>query len=351
MKKINILQLGIAAIITTIAYSCKKDVINPNASSASSTVQQSNIMERSQTIERNLLNFKAELKNYKTQKNDEPTITYEVDSAIWYLESTLNYTYSNPTEITKAHNIDSFEVILTKTIDGKIDLSEIQRGYNESVTSLGLIYDAASYSDKVFKMSDLEVLSEDAQKVTIQVKGDVGERTDNGDKNGITSGWSWGQKKGYYHPNGQIFYAGDLDATDVIEIRANNTFNPQPTHDAYGNPITAQQGIRMIVINPVINQVNLTPFSNGMNNLIWHGDKYIGSPTLLLSNSDVATYSNGAVTIANMSQFQGSNPPPALIEVADDVIASGTNPYSVLHRINTITYGNVIWVSTLALTP
>ena len=133
MKKIKILFVIFTLILSFNA--CKKE----------NAIIESKIID---PTEQKILNFKDKL---KSGNKSEETMT--VDSAVWYIEAALNYTYSD-VKASEVYKIDSIIIPIVLNEDEEVFFSDIQNMYNLFEDELTIII----AGNKV-QLTDIEFIS------------------------------------------------------------------------------------------------------------------------------------------------------------------------------------------------
>jgi len=133
MKKIKFIAMACLLMLLTLAIltNCKKE-----------TVQNTNIPNekyKDKMIVSQIKNFKTKIKS-DLKSNEEISI----DSAIWYLEAALNFTYARANNTRDIINIDSVLVTVPTTQNNMILISDIALVYDILVDSLSVFYHSIS---------------------------------------------------------------------------------------------------------------------------------------------------------------------------------------------------------------
>ena len=204
MKKICKLAILLSIILTFNA--CKKDTALQEVKNTDPTEQK-------------ILNFKAKLQN--PNKSNE---SMSIDSAVWYIEAALNYTYCYRTEEVPKVN---FLKIDTFTINADYEGDEIN--YTEIYTTYNLIknYTLSFFQnfngiDKIISAVDIDFKDNKFSSKII-----LGYNIPEENKNYV-SGWIWGMKLGSC--DGQ--YVNKKDASTEINRYLKRTY-PQAEINGY----------------------------------------------------------------------------------------------------------------------
>ena len=140
---------------------CKKDV--DETTEGPIVDQQHN---RSQIVENLVLKFKDKIKYF----NDNPGLKLSdpmlMDSCIWYVETTLNFTYAD-LACEKANLYFDSVFVDIDLINGRVLSSEAITAYNQFEDLLSSQYDDIYDANKQFLMSDIYVASSSSSEATL----------------------------------------------------------------------------------------------------------------------------------------------------------------------------------------
>jgi len=213
MKKIFLYTL----MLMIVAISCKKD---QNATNGS--------VNQKTDIKTLILNFKDKLENHL--KDGE---TYTADSAVWYVEALLNYTYGNASVPCINYQVDTAEIAGIETNGNIFTIEQLatvfafletkileSRPENTSI----IVIDVYTYQLNTSTMFATNTAYATPKTPTFKSITD-------------TSGyWFWGGGKGMCGPDSGL-YVG-MDVTDILEDLLSNTYNDYWTdvEIKYANP-------------------------------------------------------------------------------------------------------------------
>jgi len=142
MKKI-ILILAIAGVIFTI-HSCKKNALE------NQVPNNDEMITNSQKVIALIKDFKSKMEN--NLKSGEMITS---DSAVWYLEATLNYQYAHPDSLTAEYFTEKSFFTITVDAAGLVSIDEVQTVYGLMEDTLLAQYGAILNSYKVVSFSDV----------------------------------------------------------------------------------------------------------------------------------------------------------------------------------------------------
>ena len=145
MKKINLMT--IIGIIALALISCNKE---------NEIITELNEID---TTEQKILDFKDKITNKSNQKSEE---IFEIDSVVWYIEATLNYTYCNP-EVSDILNIDSVFINVPVSEDGNVTFSNVVNAYHDIYIGMNNIYNQTSGDNKKIQIADIEIIESNSK--------------------------------------------------------------------------------------------------------------------------------------------------------------------------------------------
>jgi hypothetical protein len=105
-------------------------------------------------------NFRQKIAYYRenpTLKNGE---SLPADSALWYLEATINYSHCFPNEYYVDFEIDTAYLSISKDANGEVDIVELSQKYEELKTKVSTLYQGSAYENKVLAVVDLKESSQ-----------------------------------------------------------------------------------------------------------------------------------------------------------------------------------------------
>ncbi len=220
MKKI-LMGIIFAGLIVFLNYSCKKETNLKNASNNIPTFMSNNDIHLRNII----LNFRNNIsKHYKTGSS------LTIDSSIWYIETTINYTYSWDNFEFIPISVDSLIYTLPLDNNGEVLQSDVDSIYSLIVNDLGIIYDTINANIKHLVVTDVFLTNTNNNSANIQVN--------------TTFGINPLLIYGSFDPEDDWLYGDDLgkcdhsitesDAAEEIEFKLNNPENPpQPPPGGY----------------------------------------------------------------------------------------------------------------------
>ena len=222
--------IGMGAIMN----SCKKD------ENAKTYVEQSsnnnvNISARDISILNNIKNFKKKVDFLKANPAIKSGETMSVDSAIWYIDASFNYTYSFINERFEKYDSDEFLLTIPKT-NGEINLNDISTAFYEMKDKTVLVYDAIETENKRYYSSHFEIVSNTASELVLKTTVTIGSKSNDDppypEPNGpfeIGEDWLYGEMLG--DCSGGSW--GASDAAEEIEDEVINYREQQDENSQY----------------------------------------------------------------------------------------------------------------------
>jgi hypothetical protein len=195
-------QIFLSLLVFTFFFSCKKDSINTET-----------VNESPRNVERLILDFKARLD--ATLKEGT---TYAADSAVWYVEALLNYTYGNASVQCRDFDVNIAEVTLNTTGTEGFTLEQLLTvfTYLEDDVLTNQPENTNIYAIDVYTYSEngqtvFVARTAYATPITPQYKASLD-----------TAGyWYWGAGQGMCGPDSGLYIG--MDATDIIEDIINSS--------------------------------------------------------------------------------------------------------------------------------
>jgi hypothetical protein len=213
MKKIIIL-ISIALVMISVVLSCKKN----QSDSVSLNAPSGQVISANQSIEQQILSFKLNIERPLKDGND-----YLIDTAVWYTEALINYTYATIDNDHEGQSLDSVFIDISLS-DGKVTSAEAASVYNKIIDSLTVQYE--NLPSQNLHLICVDVFSRDstAGNVTFGIISSFGygPTISLGEFNKYVDYWTfgWGQyDNGGYCDGENQGYDTDSDAAMQIERR------------------------------------------------------------------------------------------------------------------------------------
>jgi len=322
MKKYFILIVSI--ILTLGMGSCKKELKNDDAINL--TGAQS---DADRQVIKKILAFKDKIETIRTLPNlktgNEPM---PVDSAIWYIEATSNYTYGDATSTLESFVVDS-SFIQVPVTNGQILWSDVQLAYDQVIDSLSVHNDNITANDKQLIVADISLKESDETTATFGITSGFGTDEQNCGL-GLTNTypWYWGWEQGRCDGSG---LGVGCDAADKIPQLANYEIAvPIGSGGFYTDVYTVPD------IDPFMVPTTQNPYGEYLLFLGYESVNY--HPCL--STDEIAYYKNALIQIGQM--YQPTNPVRSVVNYKLDDTVLGGGPSSTVAHLATIRYG--VWV-------
>ena len=210
MKK-KLLYLFIVSVAILIAIqSCKKDTEKINQDLYSSFDKNTKV----ELLIKNFLNI--EMNNLKT--NEE----YETDSAVWYLEASLNYSYAIYDSSSVDYSVDSVYFLINLNNNDKVDSDDLSDTYDKMTDSLKSHYSNITESIKHLMLVDISIVSNQNGVLQLQLVSIIGSGNPIWEygRFGDEDYWYWGWELGKCDQ-----YTGQgtgLDAQNRLQYKINH---------------------------------------------------------------------------------------------------------------------------------
>lgn len=170
--------------------------------------------------------FYADMQNWKQGVPNKSGGRISLDSAIWYIDATLNYYYANSNGTSAKFHRDTVYVEMELVSDYEAMYQQVFSSYDESLSGLSEKYHAISGENKRFIMAivnDAGPLPENKHKLQIVTVSGTGILQSSGD---------FGESESYFY-NRDALYNCDWEiapgAPIIFETMLSSHFNPPPS--------------------------------------------------------------------------------------------------------------------------
>ncbi len=197
MKKISLLL-----IIAFAIFGCKKE--------SNEQMQEAPDNNNTETL---ILCFKQKLENHLKDGS-----TYATDSAVWYVEALLNYTYGNAGVICRDFNVDTVETPVNATGANGFTLAQLAQVFD--VIETGVL----AHQPEGTHIFAIDLYTYPAGNLTVFAARTAYATPTAPAYKALadTSGyWYWGAEQGMCGSDSGLYIG--MDATDIIEDLINNT--------------------------------------------------------------------------------------------------------------------------------
>lgn len=326
MKK-QIAIIGILVLFTgsLLTYSCKKE-ITVNDKSNNKTERLLN----DQQLEKKILSFKSKIDQIRStpslKTGNEPM---PLDSAIWYIEATSNYTYGDGGSQLESFVVDS-SFIEVPMSNGEVLWSDVQVAYDQVIDSLSAHNDEITASEKQLIVADISLKEVDENNAVLEVTSGFG--TDTQDCGlGLTNStsWYWGWEQG--RCDGSSLGVGCDASNKIAQLSNYEVSQPIGSTGIYIDPYIVWH------IDPFQVPTSQNPYGDYMLFLGYES----ASNHPCLSTDEIGYYKNALLQIGEMYRPAGVY--RSIINYKlDDTSLGGGSTTTVVH-LATITYG--VWVT------
>jgi len=218
------------AIMTTLwlLNGCTKEVEQVKQATGEKVLS-----EKSTQINRIIKGFISQMEVYRANPDVKSAQTISADSVLWYLESTINYAHTFPNDYYAGFETDTFDLMIQKNPDGRVDLSEITGKYEAMKAAVAQHYHDSGFPDKGLVLVDLEETSQTEAAIILQVLAVTGDGSGTPPPVGVDGpfvegdDWWYGEMFGKC-TNHQIYD----DAANQLCI-AMNEYIPDPSGNYY----------------------------------------------------------------------------------------------------------------------
>ena len=199
MKKIKILSLIVAGAMI-VMFSCTKE----NSESIKQTTPSgSNLSQQDIKVNNLIKNFKEKIAWYKANPDLKDGETVPADSALWYLEATINYSHAFPNEYYSDFEIDTSYLTVPVNGDGTVDMSTLTQKYEEMKTNVAADYHNSQFTEKGLSFVTLSQAALNGDELIITVETATGNKNNETPPNPIPGGpfepgddWWYGENAG-----------------------------------------------------------------------------------------------------------------------------------------------------------
>jgi len=192
------------------------------------------VQKTADPTEERILNFK-----HKMIQNLKSSETLSLDSAVWYLEAALNYSYDEPStaEIIK---IDSVFINVPISENGTISFEDVTTAYNELDGGVNTIFNETAGTDLDLQVADVSLKENTDTEATLQLTVAISDKLPNITSFGNDAYWHAGFLEGKCG-----IYEGQFvgrDATTELTRVANNSKAIPAQHGYFTNIVTTYYG-------------------------------------------------------------------------------------------------------------
>ncbi len=166
-RTIYLLSIMIAGALITI-YSCTKEnqTIQQAVHQASTLGDDNHELSPTDIKVNNLITgFRDKVAHHLENPGLKSGESIATDSALWFLEATINYSHCFPNEYYRGFEIDTVYLAISKDADGNIDMGELAQKYDEMKTEVAALYHGSGFEDKGLAVVDLKEISQNNSEI------------------------------------------------------------------------------------------------------------------------------------------------------------------------------------------
>ncbi len=156
-----------------IFFACTKE---NNEAAIQNSPAQTNLTQNDLKINNLIKTFKDKIAYYKANPDLKDGETVPADSALWYLEATINYSHAFPNEYYDGFEIDTSYITVPVNSDGTVDMSVLTQKYEEMKSNVAADYHNSQFTEKGLSFVDLSEVSGSDNTLTLEVKTATGEK-------------------------------------------------------------------------------------------------------------------------------------------------------------------------------
>ncbi|OQX78622.1 MAG: hypothetical protein B6D61_05100, partial [Bacteroidetes bacterium 4484_249] len=168
------------------------------------------LSEFDKQVNKAINSFKQKMAYYRENPQLKSSETVPADSALWYLEATINYAHAFPNDYYDEMQSDEHTLVVPKNSNGEVDMDVLTQKYYEMKAEITNVYNNSGYADKGLALVDLTETAQTDDEITLNVETVTGEKgaapdgpTPYGGPFEAEDDWWYGEDAGYcYDPYG-----------------------------------------------------------------------------------------------------------------------------------------------------
>jgi len=228
MKKFRFVSVAVLAV-TVVTLSVLNSCSKQDVASKDATGKQLILSDHDKMINNAIRSFRAKVNYISENPGYKSGEVMEADSAVWYLEATINYSHAFPNDYYGQMQIDTSYITLTRNNEGKVDMNELASKYSQMKLGVSNAYYNSGFDEKGLVLVDLTEETFKSDEITIKVVTVTGEKTNStppeiGVDGPFVEGddWWYGENEGKCN---QPVYSSDAAKELMIAM---NEFIPDP---------------------------------------------------------------------------------------------------------------------------
>ena len=216
MKKAIIFISILAAGAIIIVFSCSKET------TLNEKVENNDKQQMSQyelKVNKTIKGFKEKMVYYRENPHLKSGESVPADTALWYLEATINYSHSFPNEFYIEMQSDELTLMVPKNGSGEVDMVVLTQKYDEMKAEITNIYYNSGFEEKGLVLVDLSETSQTADEITFTAETVTGNKGPDPGPGPFVEGdnWWYGEFRGHCFP-----HTWDTDASQELEQAMND---------------------------------------------------------------------------------------------------------------------------------
>ncbi|NOX45654.1 MAG: hypothetical protein GXO89_01580, partial [Chlorobi bacterium] len=174
-------------------------------------------------------NFKQKVAYYRKNPTLKSGESLPADSALWYLEATINYSHAFPNEYYNQFEVDTSYLAVPLNGDGTVDMAVLTQKYDEMKAKVADDYHNSSFTEKGLGYVSLTEISQNNGEMSLIVESGTGKKSNEPPPTPVNGpfgpgdDWYYGEDAGNCGTNAPM----SSDAAEQLYIEASNTI-PDP---------------------------------------------------------------------------------------------------------------------------
>ncbi|MBC8488847.1 MAG: hypothetical protein H8D45_22725 [Bacteroidetes bacterium] len=216
MKKAIIFISILAAGAIIIVFSCSKET---GFNKESEKVNNPQLSDYEVKVNKTIKDFKEKMVYYRENPHLKSGESVPADTALWYLEATINYSHSFPNEFYIEMQSDELTLMVPKNGSGEVDMVVLTQKYDEMKAEITNIYYNSGFEEKGLVLVDLSETSQTADEITFTAETVTGNKGPDPGPGPFVEGdnWWYGEFRGHCFP-----HTWDTDASQELEQAMND---------------------------------------------------------------------------------------------------------------------------------
>jgi hypothetical protein len=228
MKKVRFISVAafvVAVVTLSIFNSCSKQEVGDKVVAGKQVI----LSDHDKMINNAIKSFRAKVNYIRENPGYKSGEVLEADSAVWYLEATINYSHAFPNDYYGQMKIDTSYITLTRNNEGKVDMNELALKYDQMKLGVSNAYYNSGFGEKGLVLVDLTEETFKSDEITVKIVAVTGEKNSSTPPGfGIEGPFVEGDDWWYGEDKGKCEFTYESDAADQLQIAMNN-YIPDPS--------------------------------------------------------------------------------------------------------------------------